>query len=85
MVVARRSFVAPLPVLLLLPSILPAQTVSSTTGAMNGKVTDKTNSVLPWCDRHLEQRVVDGNAHRRHSRTRSRTRATTRARRFSAR
>src|SRR6266540_3066545 len=47
MVVARRSFAATLLVLLLLPSNLPAQTVSSTTGAMNGKVTDKTNAVLP--------------------------------------
>src|SRR6266540_3729200 len=47
MVVARRSFAATLLVLLLLPSNLPAQTTSSTTGAINGKVTDKTNAVLP--------------------------------------
>src|SRR5262245_13757223 len=34
-------------VLLALPVALAAQTVSATTGAMNGKATDKTNAVLP--------------------------------------
>ena len=46
--------------MLVLASGADAQTVSSTTGAIDGRVTDTSNAVLAGCDGHPHRRSPDG-------------------------